>query len=217
MPFKSPFEKTFNGIPSPFGRRLGVGQPFGVSITGLTGGLAVPGDEASIGYTITPDNGTETVAWGTAPGDATYGTGASPTDYTAGDGGSLYLTVTDGGESVPASAPIRYVQATAPTITAAPQITATPAQGATVGIVSATASGTQPITITDTLALGSGDVTGDISGGQYTIPPTATVGQTLTLTSVASNGISPDAQDSVSVTVYSEAQFYSYRTEQIDP
>ena len=29
MPFKSPFEKTFNGIPSPFGRRLGVGQPFG--------------------------------------------------------------------------------------------------------------------------------------------------------------------------------------------
>ena len=30
MPFKSPFEKTFNGIPSPFGRRLGVGQPFGV-------------------------------------------------------------------------------------------------------------------------------------------------------------------------------------------
>jgi len=89
----------------------------------------------------------------------------------------------------------------APTITSAPQITGTPAQGATVGIVSATASGTQPITITDTLALGSGDVTSDISGGQYTIPPTATVGQTLTLTSVASNGVSPDAQDSVSVTV----------------
>ena len=89
----------------------------------------------------------------------------------------------------------------APTITSAPQITGIPAQGETVTITNATASGTQPITITDTLALGSGDVTGDISGGQYTIPPTATVGQTLTLTSVASNGIAPDAQDSVSVTV----------------
>jgi len=97
----------------------------------------------------------------------------------------------------------------APTITSAPQITGTPAQGATVGIVSATASGTQPITITDTLALGSGDVTSDISGGQYTIPPTATVGQTLTLTSVASNGVSPDAQDSVSVTVFTPADLFT--------
>jgi len=106
------------------------------------------------------------------------------------------------------------VTSVAPTITAAPQITGIPTPGATVGIVSATASGTQPITITDTLALGSGDVTGDISGGQYTIPLTATGEQTLMLTSVASNGISPDAQDSVSVTIIASS---SYRTEQIDP
>jgi len=89
----------------------------------------------------------------------------------------------------------------APTITSAPQITGDPVAGETVTITNATASGTPTATVTPTLALGGTDVTGDISGGQYTIPPSATVGQTLTLTSVASNGISPDAQDSVSVTV----------------
>jgi hypothetical protein len=40
-----------------------------------------------------------------------------------------------------------------------------------------------------------------MAGGAYQIPPGTTVGTTLTLTSVASNGISPDAQNSVSVTV----------------
>jgi hypothetical protein len=89
----------------------------------------------------------------------------------------------------------------APTITSAPQITGDPVAGETVTITNATASGTPTPTVTPTLALGGTDVTGDISGGQYTIPPSATVGQTLTLTSVASNGVSPDAQDSVSVTV----------------
>jgi hypothetical protein len=89
----------------------------------------------------------------------------------------------------------------APTITSAPQITGDPVAGETVTITNATASGTPTPTVTPTLALGGTDVTGDMAGGAYQIPPGTTVGTTLTLTSVASNGISPDAQDSVSVTV----------------
>ena len=152
-------------------------------------------------------------------GDAT---GTGPWSYEvpdSADGQTVTWTVeasnADGSDTASGSEAVA-ANLFAPTITSAPQITGTPAQGATVGIVSATASGTQPITITDTLALGSGDVTSDISGGQYTIPPTATVGQTLTLTSVASNGVSPNAQDSVSVTIIA-SYGYSYRTEQIDP
>ena len=89
----------------------------------------------------------------------------------------------------------------APTITSAPQITGDPVAGETVTITNATASGTPTPTVTPTLALGGTDVTGDMAGGAYQIPPGTTVGTTLTLTSVASNGIAPDAQDSVSVTV----------------
>lgn len=97
------------------GRQIG-GAAFSITITGLTDGEAIIGDHASIGYTINPDNGTETVAWGTSAGDSTYGTGANPTDYTAGDGTSLWLTVTDAGESVSRTAPIRYAAGTAPTL-----------------------------------------------------------------------------------------------------
>jgi hypothetical protein len=89
----------------------------------------------------------------------------------------------------------------APTITSAPQITGDPVAGETVTITNATASGTPTPTVTPTLVLGGTDVTGDMVGGAYQIPPGTTVGTTLTLTSVASNGILPDAQDSVSVTV----------------
>jgi hypothetical protein len=98
--------------------RLGLGansaaEPpaFAIAFTGLTDGEARPGDHASIGYSIDPDNGTETLKWSNSsnPADAaTYGTGASPTDYTAGDEGSLWLHVTDGGETVSRSARIRY-------------------------------------------------------------------------------------------------------------
>lgn len=92
---------------------------FAIALTGLTAGEAVIGDHASIGYTIDPDNGTETVKWSNSsnPADAaTYGTGASPTDFTAGDGTPLYLHVTDGGETVTRSAPIRYAAGTAPSV-----------------------------------------------------------------------------------------------------
>jgi len=92
------------------------GASFSIALTGLTDGQAIIGDQASIGYTISPDNGTETVAWGTSAGDSTYGTGANPTDFTAGDGTLLWLTVTDDGESVSSTAPIRYAAGTAPTL-----------------------------------------------------------------------------------------------------
>jgi hypothetical protein len=82
--------------------------PFTVTITGLTDGEARIGDHASIGYTIDPDNGTETVAWGTSNDDSSYGTGANPTDITGGDEGNLVLSVTDGGETRYVSMPIRY-------------------------------------------------------------------------------------------------------------
>lgn len=92
-----------------------------------------------------------------------------------------------------------------PTITSAPQITGTPAPGETVTIVSATADGSPDPVVTDTLELGSLDVTGDITGGDYQIPPDTTIGTTLALTSMASNGIAPDAQENVSVVVQEDA------------
>lgn len=88
---------------------------FTVSLTGLTSGQAIIGDHASIGYTTDPVSATETVKWSASsdPGAAaTFGTGASPTDFTSADGFSLYLHVTDGGETVTRSAPVRKAQAT---------------------------------------------------------------------------------------------------------
>lgn len=97
----------------------GSSASFSVSLTGLTGGFAIIGSHASIGYTITPDNGTDTVKWSNSvdPADpATYGTGVAPTDYTAGDGNPLYCHVTDGGETVTKSATIAYAAGTAPAV-----------------------------------------------------------------------------------------------------
>ena len=102
---------------------------FSIAITGLTGGIAEVGDHASIGYTINPDSGTETVKWSnsaTSADAATYGTGAAPTDYAAGDGGTLYLHVTDGGDTITASAPIQYAAAVN---TVAPVASGTPNVG----------------------------------------------------------------------------------------
>ena len=135
-------------------------------------------------------------------GSAPSSTGAAAIDTLRSRGWTV--TVTEGGATI------------APTITSAPQITGDPVSGETVTITNATASGTPTPTITPTLALGGTDVTGDMAGGAYQIPPGTTVGTTLTLTSVASNGVSPDAQDSVSVTIIASYS-YSYRTEQIDP
>jgi len=55
--------------------------------------------------------------------------------------------------------------------------------------------------LTPTLTLDGVDVTANLSGLDYTIPEEASVGEVLEYSETASNGISPDAQDSVSVTV----------------
>jgi hypothetical protein len=95
------------------------GSTFSIAFTGLTDGEAVVDDHASIGYTIDPDNGTETVVWGTANDDDAFGTGSAPTDIALGDGGNLILKVTDGDVTRNLSAPIRREAAentTAPAI-----------------------------------------------------------------------------------------------------
>ncbi|MEM9756717.1 MAG: Ig domain-containing protein, partial [Pseudomonadota bacterium] len=89
---------------------------FQLGLTGLTDGAARPGDHGALGYTIDPDQGTETVLWGVAPDDDTYGTGAQPSDYSAADGATLWLTCTDDGQTVYLSAPIRYGAGAAPVI-----------------------------------------------------------------------------------------------------
>lgn len=88
-------------------RRGGQRAPFSVTVTGLTGGQAIVGDHASIGYTT--DATSETVKWSDSsnPADAaTWGTGSAPTDYTNTTVGRLWLHVTAGGETVSRSAPI---------------------------------------------------------------------------------------------------------------
>jgi hypothetical protein len=132
------------GFLSPFARRDSAA--FNIAFTGLTDGVAIVGDHASIGYTITPDNGTEAVAWGVASNDDTFGTGSAPTDITGGDDGILVLSVTDGGVTRYLSAPIRREAAEN---TAAPAIQST---GTGLG---------------DTITMTPGTWTGD-AGGAFT-------------------------------------------------
>ena len=168
----------------------GVQDPFEVTLTGLTGGEARPGDHASIGYTTDPVSATETVKWSNSsnPDDAaTYGTGANPTDYTAGDGGRLYLHVTDTGGTVTRSALIAYadpVNTVAPTVSGASTLgsTLTSTNGTWTGssisysyqwkrdgvaIPGATAS-TYDLVQADSEAVMTCDVTATNSGGAVT-------------------------------------------------
>jgi len=71
----------------------------------------------------------------------------------------------------------------------------------TVTIVEGIYSGSPAPTLTPTLTLDGVDVTANLSGLDYTIPEGASVGEVLEYSETASNGISPNAQDSVSVTV----------------
>jgi len=103
---KSPFSKQLSSILSNVSPR-GKSKLFRFYVTNLAGGEARPGAHASLGYTIIPDNGTESVQWGLSVGDSTFGTGAAPTDYSAHDGEILYLTVTDQGETYSRGVPIR--------------------------------------------------------------------------------------------------------------
>lgn len=107
---------------------LVVSAAFSIQFTGTPGEI---GSEASFSYTISPDNGTETVKWSLSsdPSDpANFGTGANPTSLVSGDGQTGYLHVTDGGETVTRSFPIRYP---APTVATLPQITGQPTEGET--------------------------------------------------------------------------------------
>jgi hypothetical protein len=130
------------------GARNGGGPPFSIAFTGsgVTGGEARIGQHASIGYTITPDNGTETVVWGTANDDDAFGTGSAPTDIALGDGGNLILKVTDGDVTRNLSTPIRRAVAVN---TAAP-------------VIQSTGTG-----LGDTITMTPGTWTGD-AGGSFT-------------------------------------------------
>jgi len=88
----------------------------------------------------------------------------------------------------------------APTADTAPSIGGTVAPGETVTITEGTYSGPPAPTVTGTLTLDGVDVTGDMSGLDYTIPA-GTDGQDLVWSEVASNGIAPDATQSVTETV----------------
>ena len=88
----------------------------------------------------------------------------------------------------------------APSPATAPSISGTVEPGETVTLDAGTYTGTEPITITFALTLDGVDVTGDVVSGGYTIPPGA-VGQSLVYSETASNGIAPDAAQSVSETV----------------
>jgi hypothetical protein len=99
--------------------RGGAGASFSIAFTGLStdgiGTYGQVGGHAAISYTITPDNGTETVKWSASsdPGAAaTFGTGASPTTFAAADGFLVYLHVTDGGHTVTRSFTARKAPAT---------------------------------------------------------------------------------------------------------
>lgn len=106
------------GPRSPFGARRSP-APFAVAFTGLStddlGSYGQIGNHASITYTIDPDNGTETVKWSASSDPAaaaTFGTGANPTAFTSADGFSVFLHVTDGGDTVTRSFPARKAPAT---------------------------------------------------------------------------------------------------------
>jgi hypothetical protein len=74
--------------------------------------------------------------------------------------------------------------------------------GSAVTILEGTYSGTGPITTTFMLTLDGVDVTGDVVGGQYTIPA-GTDGQVLVYSETASNGVSADVTQTVTWTISS--------------
>lgn len=102
------------------GLKLGLGLSGGkansstlsASITGLTAGIAVIGDHASVSAVMSDASLISAYAWGVSKADVdgtpSLGTGANPTDYAAGDGGSLWLKATAGGVDYYASAAIEY-------------------------------------------------------------------------------------------------------------
>jgi hypothetical protein len=86
------------------------GEVVSLSMSGLTNGLAVPGNHASI--EVPPPAGVtfEFISWGVGTfGDDTYGSATNPDDYAAGDGQALLFRARgDNLRTYQASAPIRY-------------------------------------------------------------------------------------------------------------
>jgi len=150
------------------------------ALTALTlGGVNVLGDETGTGpwsYEVPDSEDSQTVAWTV---EASNSEGSDTASGSETVGANLF----------------------APTSTSAPQITGNPAPGSTVTIVEGIYSGSPAPTLTPTLTLDGVDVTANLSGLDYTIPEEASVGEVLEYSETASNGVSPDAQDSVSVAV----------------
>lgn len=118
----------------------------------------------------------------------------------------VVVTVTDSaGNSRDFSTGTQTVAGIAPTADTAPTITGTVAPGETVTINEGTYSGVPAPTITGTLMLNGAEVSFD-TGTNYTLPAD-TEGQVLEWSEVASNGITPDAEQSVSETVQSASAF----------
>lgn len=149
------------------------------SLTALTlDGEDVLGDETGTGpweYVVPDSAASQTVAWEIT---ATNNEGSD---------------IASGSEAVAANL-------FAPTADTAPTISGTVEEGETVTINEGTYSGTAPITITGTLTLDGVDVTGDMSGSDYTIPTDAGAVD-LVWSEVASNGVTPNASQSVTRTV----------------
>lgn len=91
----------------------------------------------------------------------------------------------------------------APTAATSPVFTGTVAEGETITVAAGTYGGTTPISLVGGLIRNGVDVSDDMVGDTYTIPP-GTAGQSLQWIETASNGYPPDAQQSVSATIAAE-------------
>ena len=136
-------------------------------------------------------------------------TGADPWTYTVPDSSSAQTVAwtveasnSEGTDTASGSGVIP-ANLFVPSPATTPSISGPVAPGETVTLDAGTYTGVEPITITFALTLDGVDVTGDVVSGGYTIPPGA-LGQSLVYSETASNGIAPDAVQSVSETVQAQ-------------
>ena len=115
---------------------------------------------------------------------------------------NVILAVTDSAANMRAfNAGSQTVAGIAPVALAAPTLSNNaPSPEVTTTITEGSYSGPPAPTVTGVLTLNGVDVTADMVGLDYTIPA-GTVGQVLEWSETASNGIAPDAQQSVNATV----------------
>ena len=139
-------------------------------------------------------------------------TGTGPWDYVVPDSAAAQTVVWaveatnfEGADTASGSEAVS-ANLSAPAALTAPSFSGSVAAEATVTIIEGIYSGTPAPTVTGTLTLNGVDVTGDMSGLDYTIPA-GTDGQVLEWSETASNGITPDAAQSVSATVAAASTF----------